>query len=142
MADGIFFGGSKLTDYQVEVVAAVAILVFLFTSPLLVFAPMLARVKRYGLLKYGALGQTYVRTFDLKWLRGQEAGEPLIGSADIQSLADLGNSFGLVEQMRVVPMSRMGLLQFVLAIVAPILPLALTMTSAEALISKLVGLVL
>ena len=142
MADGIFFGGSKLTDYQLEVVAAVAILVFLFSSPLLVFGPMLARVKRHGLLKYGALGQTYVRTFDLKWLRGQPAGEPLIGSGDIQSLADLGNSFSSVEQMRLIPMSRMALLYFVLAIVAPILPLALTMTSAEDLIGKLVGLVL
>ena len=142
MADGIFFGGKKLTDYQLEAVAAVAILVFLFSSPLLVFAPMLARVKRRGLLKYGALGQTYVRTFDLKWLRGQPADEPLIGSGDIQSLADLGNSYGSVEQMRLVPMSRMALLYFVLAIVAPILPLALTMTSVEALIGKLVGLVL
>jgi hypothetical protein len=142
MADGIFFGGKKLTDYQLEAFAAVAILVFLFSSPLLVFAPMLAWVKRRGLLKYGALGQTYVRTFDRKWLRGQPADEPLIGSGDIQSLADLGNSFGSVEQMRVVPMSRMALLYFVLAIVAPILPLALTMTSAEALIGKLVGLVL
>ena len=92
---------------------------------------MLAWVKRRGLLKYGALGQTYVRTFDLKWLRGRPADEPLIGSGDIQSLADLGNSYGSVEQMRVVPMSRMALLYFVLAIVAPILPLALTMTSAE-----------
>jgi hypothetical protein len=141
MADGIFFGGAKLTDYQLEAVAAVAILVFLFASPLLVFAPMLARVKRRGLLEYGALGQSYVRTFDLKWLRGQQADEPLIGSADIQSLADLGNSFGAVEQMRMVPMSRMALFQFMLAIVAPILPLALTMTSAEDLIGKLVGLV-
>ncbi len=142
MANGIFYGGSKLTDYEVEAGAAVVVLVFLFSSPLLVFAPMLGQVKRSGLAKYGALAQAYVRTFDRKWFRGQPADEPLIGSGDIQSLADLGNSFGLVEQMRLVPMSRKALLQFVVAIVAPTLPLALTMTSAEDLIGKLVGLVL
>ena len=36
--------------------------------------------------------------FDDKWLRGRApADEPLIGSADIQSLADLGNSYEVVR---------------------------------------------
>ena len=37
--------------------------------------------------------------------RGQELAEELLGSADIQSLADLGNSFGFVREMRTVPFS-------------------------------------
>jgi hypothetical protein len=40
----------------------------------------------------------YVREFDHEWLRGgAPADDALIGSADIQSLADLGNSFDVVK---------------------------------------------
>ena len=36
--------------------------------------------------------------FDRKWLYGgAPPDEPLVGSADIQSLADLGNSFEIVK---------------------------------------------
>ena len=67
-------------------------------GPLLVFAPQLAQAKRTGLREYGTLAERYVREFDAKWLRGgAPAGEPLVGSADIQSLADLGNSFEVVR---------------------------------------------
>jgi len=37
---------------------------------------------------------------------GAPAGEPLVGSGDIQSLADLGNSFEIVRGMRLVPFDR------------------------------------
>ena len=51
-----------------------------------------------GLREYGTLAQRYVREFDDKWLRGgAPADEPLVGTADIQSLADLGNSFEVVQ---------------------------------------------
>jgi len=59
-------------------------------GPLLVFAPQLAQAKRTGLREYGTLAERYVREFDAKWLRGgAPADEPLVGSGDIQSLADL-----------------------------------------------------
>ena len=70
------------------------------------FAPQLARTKRTGLREYGTLAQRYVREFDTKWLRGgAPADETLIGSGDVQSLADLGNSFEVVRTMRVVPVT-------------------------------------
>ena len=55
----------------------------------LVFAPQLAQTKRTGNREYGALAQWYVRAFDVKWLRGgAPADESLVGSGDIQSLAE------------------------------------------------------
>ena len=35
----------------------------------------------------------------------QTTSEPLLGSADIQSLADLGNSFEIIRKMRVLPIA-------------------------------------
>jgi hypothetical protein len=142
MVDRIFFAGATLPDFKMEVVGGAVFLTLLFAGPLTVFGPLLARVKRAGLREYGALGQTYVREFRDKWLAGAApAGEPLIGSGDIQSLADLGNSFASAEQMRIAPIRPTALVYFVAAFLAPILPLALTMMSAERLIDQLIGVV-
>ncbi len=143
MADRIFYAGAKLTDFQLQVVAGAALLLLVFAGPLTVFAVRLARVKRLGLLEYGAVGQTYVQEFRDKWMRGgAPPDEPLIGSGDIQSLADLGNSYGGAEQMRMAPIAPRAILYFLASFLAPILPLVLTMMSVEKLIGQLIGLVL
>jgi hypothetical protein len=106
----------------------------------LVFAPQLAQAKRTGNREYGTLAERYVREFDAKWLRGgAPAGEPLVGSADIQSLADLANSFEVVRTMQIAPITRDSLLRLVAATLAPIVPLALTMMPFEELLRKLLG---
>jgi len=143
LANRIFYAGAKLPDFMLEISYVAAFLVAVFLGPLMVFSPQMGLVRRAGLRDYGSLAQSYVRGFDAKWLRGDaSAGEPLLGSSDIQSLADLGNSFGVVEGMRLTPMSQMMVVEFVAVFLAPIVPLALTMMPAEKLIQSLVGLVL
>jgi len=84
-----------------------------------------------------------VREFDDKWLRGgAPADEPLVGSADIQSLADLGNSFELVRNMRMVPFTRDTVIQLAVITLLPVLPLLLTMVSLEDLFKQLLKVVL
>lgn len=69
-------------------------------GPLLVFTPQLAQAKRTGRSEFGTLAERYVREFDGKWLRGgAPADDPFVGSADIQSLADLGNSYEVIRSM-------------------------------------------
>ncbi len=83
-----------------------------------------------------------MRTFDTKWIRGgAPADEPLVGSSDIQSLADLANSYAVVAQMQIVPISRRSLVYFIAAILIPMAPLLLTVMPAEKLIGSLVGMV-
>jgi hypothetical protein len=64
------------------------------------------RAKREGLAEYGAFASDYVMDFDQKWLRRKVNGAQLLGTGDIQSLADLGNSFAVVREMRGVPFER------------------------------------
>jgi hypothetical protein len=112
-------------------------------GPLLVFTLQLASAKRRGGLEYGTLAERYVRAFDTKWLRGGTTGdEPLIGSADIQSLADLSNSFDVVRSMRLMPVTRDGLVLLVATTLAPVVPLALTMMPLEDLLKALFGILL
>jgi hypothetical protein len=119
----------------------VVFLLLVAFGPLLVFAPQLSQAKRKGLREYGTLAERYVRDFDDKWLRGGASrGEALVGSADIQSLADLSNSYEVIRSMRIVPVTRDAILQLAAAVLAPIVPLALTMMSLEDLAKKLFGI--
>ena len=141
IADRIFLRGAKLTDFRWEIVGAAAFLLFVFAGPLLVFSPRLAHVKRTGLRRFGALGQSYVREFREKWLGGSRPDEPLVGSSDIQSLADLGNSYGGAAEMRIAPIRLSAAVNFVIAFLLPIAPLLLTVMPAEKLLERAIGLV-
>ncbi len=100
----IFYTGAALPQFKVELIGLVALMVFAILGPMLVFGAKLEAAKRAGLRDYGTLAQRYVREFDDKWLRGgAPTDEPLVGSADIQSLADLGGAFEMVSGMRWVP---------------------------------------
>ena len=143
LADRILYGSARLTQFKTEVFGGAAVLVVLFAGPLMLFAPVLARAKRDGLRAYGALGQSYVRAFRDRWITGAApAGEPLLGTGDIQSLADLGNSYGLAQQMNVTPARARDLMLFAGAYFAPILPLVLTLIPLEQLLGRLLKVVL
>jgi hypothetical protein len=141
LANRIFYLGAALPDFKLEILVLVLFLLCVVLGPLLVFAPQLAETKRTGKREYDSLAQRYVREFDAKWLRGgAPADEPLVGSGDIQSLADLGNSLEVVRTMRIVPVTKEAILQFAAATLAPIVPLVLTMMPLEELLKKLFGI--
>jgi len=141
LANHIFYAGARLPEFKMEVAAAVILLVSLFVAPLLVFTTRIAQTKRTGILEYGRLGQRYVREFDVKWLRGgAPVGEPLVGSGDIQSLADLGNSYEVVRTMRMAPVAIQDIIRLALAALVPIAPLGLTVMPLEDLLKLALGL--
>ncbi len=141
LANRIFYLGSALPEFKGEIALMVVFLLCVVLGPLLMFAPQLAQAKRTGLREYGTLAQRYVREYDAKWLRGgASADEPFVGSGDIQSLADLGNSFEVVRTMHVSPVSKEAILQLAAAVLVPIVPLALTMMPLEDLLKKLLGI--
>ncbi len=142
IADRIFFLDAALPDFKMQIVALVVIVLCIVFAPLLVFSPQLERAQRTGNREYGVLAERYVREFDRKWLRGgAPADEPLVGSADIQSLADMGNSLEVVRTMRITLITTNSLLRLAVAVLVPIAPLVLTMMPLEELVKTLLGLV-
>ncbi len=139
----IFFQRATLVDFKIELAAIVLFLLVIVLGPLLFFMPQLAEARRTGLREYGTLAQRYVREFDDKWIRGTApADEALIGTADIQSLADLANSYEVVRSMSLVPFNRNTLVQLAAATLLPVVPLLLTMISLEELMQRLLQVVL
>jgi hypothetical protein len=142
LGNRIFHLKATLPSFMIEILILVIFLMCVVLGPLLVFAPQLAEAKRRGLREYGTLAERYVREFDAKWLRsGAPIKERLVGSADIQSLADLANSFEVVRTMRILPFTKEAIIQLTVVTVAPVAPLLLTMMSLEDILKKLLGIV-
>ena len=143
IASQIFYAGRNLLAFKVEIVSFVAFFVAIVLSPLIVFSPKLARAKRQGLADFGLLASRYVGAFEDKWVReGASTGEPLLGSADIQSLADLGNSYSVVQEMRLVPFGLKDVTRLAAGAAVPLLPLTLTIFSLEELVTRLLAVLL
>jgi hypothetical protein len=124
-----------LPQFKADIAAVVVFLLCVVLGPLLMFAPQLARAKRKGPREYGTLAERYVREFDAKWLRGgAPADEPFVGSGDIQSLADLANSYDVVRSMRIAPITKEAVFGLAAATLLPIVPLLLTMMPLEELL--------
>jgi hypothetical protein len=143
IAERILYQGAELMAFKQEIAVFIVFLLILVLGPLSVFAPKLAKAKREGLLSYGALASRYVREFDKKWLGGgADSGESFIGSGDIQSLADLNNSFEVIKSMQMFPFGKQTVMQLAVVGLLPLLPLLLTIISLEELVKRLVGIML
>jgi hypothetical protein len=105
------------------------------------FTPRMARVRRKGLADYALFAQRYVERFDRKWVSVPSASEELLGTGDIQSLADLGNSCDIVREMRVVPFGLQDVSRLALATAVPLSPLLLTIFSPEELILRIIKVI-
>jgi hypothetical protein len=142
IASRIYHVQATLPSFKYELLVLVVFLLCVVLGPLLVFTRQLAAARRRGLREYGTLAENYVREFDAKWLRGgAPSDERLVGSADIQSLADLDNSYQVVRTMRFTPFSRGTILQLAAVTLAPVAPLLLTMMPLEQLLKTLFGMV-
>jgi hypothetical protein len=141
IGEKIILGGESLYSFKVSIAANTVMQLVVFLLPLIVFTPLLLRVKRRGLLEYGTLATGYAQSFDNKWVRGKATeGEPLLGSSDIQSLADLANSYQIIRKMRVFPFSRDNIVFIAGASLIPMVPLLLTVISLEEIIMKVLKL--
>jgi len=142
VASRVLYMGESLLSFKLQIGGFVVFFVFAILAPLLMFTPGMARAKRTGLSDYGLLAQRYVESFQQKWVRGDSSDrESLLGAADIQSLADLGNSYTLVREMRSVPFGLDDISRLAAATAAPLLPLLLTIFSPEELIMRVVKVV-
>ena len=140
VAARVLYRGESLTSFKLQIGGFIVFFVVAILGPLAMFTPGMGRAKRKGLADYGLLAQHYVECFEQKWVVGHPA-EELLGSADIQSLADLGNSYAVVSEMRTIPLGLKDISRLAVATAAPLVPLLLTIFSPEELIMRVIKVV-
>jgi hypothetical protein len=137
IASRILYQGESLMSFKLSLVTLVGFFVLVILGPLTVFSPLLEHAKRRGLHEYGTLATVYVGDFDEKWVRGGAKREESLRTADIQSLADLANSYAVVREMRLVPFALTDVARLAIATAVPALPLLLTIMPLEELVTRL-----
>jgi len=124
----ILYMGDTLPAYKMEIAGLLIFCVLLVMTPLIFFADQLEEVGRAARYQFGSLSSHYVTDFRHKWIDGAVRPEdPLLGTSDIQSLADLANSYTVAAETKLIPITKQVLIRFVILTAAPLLPLVLTM---------------
>ena len=141
VADRVLYRGESLQSFRFQIAGFIVFFVVAVLAPLLMFSVRMARAKRKGLADYGLLAQRYVESFEQKWVRSSHPSSELLGSGDIQSLADLGNSYQIVREMRTVPFGLQDISRLAIATAAPLSPLLLTIFSFEELMIRVFKIV-
>jgi hypothetical protein len=115
--------------------------VVLAFGPLAAFAGHLWRCRFAGHVQYGDLATDYARLFHARWIEQRQRTD-LLGNPDIQSLADLANSFNVVDRTRLFPFHPLLVALIVAAAVLPAIPVAMLRVPLTELLMKLGGAVL
>jgi hypothetical protein len=141
IASRVLNHGDPLLSFKLRAGGFVVFFVCVIFAPLIVFTRQMASSRREGLAEYGLLAERYVQGFQDKWIvnYGSNSGE-LLGTGDIQSLADLGNSYTVVNEMRMVPFGLRDMTRLAVATAAPMAPLLLLVWSPEEVITRIMHL--
>jgi hypothetical protein len=135
--------GTQLIDGRITVPAlGPTLLLFVLIAfgvalgPLLLFTPHLYLAQRRALLTYNAFAFVYVRAFHQKWILNRGDTSPL-GTSDIQSMADLGNFYGVIAGTGNFVISPRKLVELWLAAIVPMLPLIATVVPINEWLGRL-----
>lgn len=143
IAGQVLHFGADPRDYKLESAGVVILVLISVLSPLAVFAPRLIQAKWERGGDFGTFASKYVQRFESKWISGRNpTHEELLGTGDLQSLADLGNSYVVIEETKTVPFSTSDVLYMALMTLAPFLPLLLFVFSLEELLDRLVNILM
>jgi hypothetical protein len=116
--------------------------ILIASAPLLFFVSKLHHLKQQGLNQYSALATSYTQAFHARWITHEApADESLLGTGDIQSLADLANSFEVIKKMNVLPVTKENLISLVAPILLPIIPLTATVVPLDEIFKVLLRVV-
>ena len=118
----ILRGGESLHSLTIAMVGVPLLLIVWIAAPLVFFLPQLDVTKKRGRSDYAVLAARYVRRFDARWLGPDADDTQLLGTSDLQSLADLANSYSVVREMRHVPMNKQTIVGLILIGTAAMLP--------------------
>jgi hypothetical protein len=141
LGDRIWHQGARLSDFRYEIAAVVVCLSLLVLLPMCFFAAQLFEARLGGTIRFGRLASRYTNEFRAKWLAASGGGGDLLGTPDIQSLADLGVSCEVVQTMRLLPFDTLVVVRLAVTVAAPFLPLMLTVVPLDQILSVLANVI-
>jgi hypothetical protein len=142
----VVYTGASLLSFKFALLGLIVFLIVAFVLPLFAFMPVLLKLKKQGLSRYGALVSRHHRAFEAKWIGGDAisdaAAEDPLGSPDMSSLADLSASYQIIQAMRPLPVTKQSIVPLVLAALLPFVAVAATQAPFKEILGSIRGLLL
>ena len=130
IGDRVLIDGRPLLSFKFQAVGTSAFLILVILGPLVMFTPQLSAALRKGSAEYGGLASRLVFCFEERWVRKDEhQTDDLLDNEDLRSLSELSNVYTNVSQMRLFPFWTRDIVRLAVCVIAPLLPLSLTILS-------------
>ncbi len=139
ISNHIFYEGAALLDFKFQIIIIVIWVLCLIILPLFVFSSQLDDANRAGEREFGLLASRVSQEFEIKWMSDKWPEQHDKLGSEIQSLADLSNSFRVVNTMKLVPVDRNAVIMLAIITVAPVAPLVLTMMPLSEVVKMVAG---
>jgi hypothetical protein len=138
LANEVAHFGVPLNQVRAATGVFIAGAVLMILLPLTLFSLKLFEVRRDGLVRYSVVARGVTRRFDTKWVEKPESppGE-MIGTQDPSSLIDYISSYDVIQQTRVIPISRRAVMYIAAYAAAPFAVVWLLGTPLEQLIAEI-----
>ncbi len=140
IGDRILHTGATVLDFKMEILGSLLVLLLLVLTPLSFFVVHLERAQRKAIMEFGTLSSRYVDDFRHKWVQQTSEAEPILGTPDIQSLADLGNAYKVISEIRIFPVGKQAVIRLGALLILPLLPLTLTMVPLKEIVDWIIKL--
>jgi hypothetical protein len=137
----VLFEHAPLESCAAPFTVATAVGLLVGLGPLCVFSRCMWRARFVAVRQYDLFALTYARLFHRKWIDTGDTHD-LLGSADIQSMADLANTLTIVRSMRLVPFGLREVAALIAAVWLPAAPLILATVPLNELLKRIAGALL
>ena len=141
IANKIVYNNEPFKDFRINIILGIISVSLIYIAPLLFFTKHLLNAKLVTLFEYSKLGLNYASSFENKWIKKNlpDNSEPLLGTADIQSLADLNNSVKMVQDQLIFPLKISSFIVFFFVLIIPYLPLLLLRFTSEEILQGILN---
>lgn len=127
----IKFEGHPAAEVQYAALAAVLIAIALLAVPLMVFGPVLFRLRTDGIYKYGRLMHDVGQSFESRWLPPARPKADPVGAPDFSSVIDLSGVVGNVYAITPLMVDLQSLTPLVVATLVPFIPVFFIILPAQ-----------
>jgi len=134
----ILYHGAHLMNFKFPGIALIAVVALLALGPLAFFVPLLAALRRKGILEYGILGQLHSTEFHEKWILHRAGHETeFLVATESSTLADYGQAYAEIEKMSAFLVDKGALYTLGGAVLIPALPMILAEVPIAVVLSDL-----
>ena len=142
VANQVVHGGRGLSDFAHAIGGLVAVIVVLFTLPLLSFSLQLVRAWRRGVRDYGSLATAFGVAFEREWFsRQQNLPEDVLERGDFSAATDLYQVVERVQAIRIIPVDVVSVALLAIATLLPFVPVVLIALPFDVILRALEGFV-